>query len=190
MPIRASLTLLILFLTACSSAPPNTSEKNGGNASGDSKGISAKIYGNWCGPNHPIRKPGAADPNVVDYLDTACKAHDLCYERKGYFNCECDMRLVGDIQQIEQMVRRSRATPTSSLYGPESLASAATQVYYSLPVCSGDQFVVKAALSPFLVYRTGAGVIGGAAAEVISWPLKGLWYAVCPFSQQGCKNGP
>jgi|GEM_PF-6043171 len=184
------IAFLLSLLTACSSTPTNTAKTNSSDTPTDSKGFSLKIYGNWCGPNHPIRKPGATDPKVVDYLDRACKSHDLCYEKNGYFNCVCDMKLVGDIQQIEQVVRRSRATPTSSLYGPESLASAATQMYYSLPVCTGDQFVVKAALSPFLVYRTGAGIIGGAAAEVLSWPLKGIWYAVCPFSQRGCENGP
>lgn len=185
-----TILALLLLLAACSSTPTSTTKNHGGATPSNSKEFSVKIYGNWCGPNHPIRKPGAADPGVVDYVDRACKAHDLCYEKKGYFNCECDMQLVGNIQQIEQIVRTSRGTPTSSLYGPESLASAATQLYYSLPVCSGDQFAVKAALSPFLLYRTGAGIIGGAAAEIITLPLKGLWYAVCPFSLRGCENGP
>lgn len=186
--VKVVVLSLAVCLSACSSSL--TTGPANDKTSADSKSLSLKIYGNWCGPNHPMRKPGAADPKVVDYIDRACETHDLCYEKKGYFNCECDNQLLGSISSIEQQVRQSRATPTTSIYGPESLASAATQLYFSLPLCTGDQFMFKAAVSPFLVYRTGAGIVGGALAWVISLPLKGIWYAACPFSERGCEDGP
>lgn len=180
----------LFFLLGCSTNGGNTEIKNS-QSQVSSEDISVKIYGNWCGPNYPIRRKGVTDPDVIDYVDSACKIHDACYEKKGYFNCECDMELLGSISSMESMVRRSRGSPASaSLYGSESVASAASQIYYSLPLCTGGSFAVKAAISPFLIYRTGAGVVGGAAAEVLTLPLKGLWWALCPFSEQGCSNPP
>jgi len=48
-----------------------------------------KIYGRWCGPGH-----GGGHP--IDAVDAACKKHDECYDRNGYFNCDCDSALVRD----------------------------------------------------------------------------------------------
>lgn len=47
------------------------------------------VHGNYCGPRHG--KPGSP---TVDDMDVCCKAHDNCYEKDGYFNCHCDMKLV------------------------------------------------------------------------------------------------
>lgn len=182
--------IAVAAITSCSSNDYNE-RKTSNTHESTSKELSLKIYGNWCGPNHPIRKQGIEDPYVVDYVDRACKAHDICYERKGYFNCDCDTALVGSISSMESEVRKFRGSPSSaSLYGSESLASAASQIYYSLPLCTGGNFAIKAAISPFLLYRTGAGIIGGAAAEVLTLPLKGIWWMACPFSEQGCGNPP
>lgn len=46
------------------------------------------IYGNWCGPGCS----GPSDP--IDGVDSCCKTHDLCYDRNGYFDCECDAALI------------------------------------------------------------------------------------------------
>ena len=48
------------------------------------------VYGNWCGPGY-----GSGTP--IDYLDAACKAHDVCYGRDGYFNCDCDLEIINRI---------------------------------------------------------------------------------------------
>ena len=45
------------------------------------------IYGNWCGPGH-----GGGPP--IDAVDAVCRAHDLCYDREGYFDCGCNRDLV------------------------------------------------------------------------------------------------
>lgn len=42
------------------------------------------IYGRWCGPG--CSGPGAP----VDDVDACCLAHDHCYSRRGYFDCECN----------------------------------------------------------------------------------------------------
>ncbi|KMT62890.1 GW dipeptide domain-containing protein [Paenilisteria newyorkensis] len=55
-----------------------------------SRGI--KVWGNWCGPKHGSGKP-------VDKLDAACKEHDLCYGKRGYFACSCDIQLVKNIKR-------------------------------------------------------------------------------------------
>ncbi|WP_025028690.1 phospholipase A2 family protein [Caldalkalibacillus mannanilyticus] len=48
------------------------------------------IYGNWCGPGH-----GGGTP--IDHLDRGCMQHDKCYEREGYFSCNCDTNLINYI---------------------------------------------------------------------------------------------
>lgn len=46
------------------------------------------IYGRWCGP-------GCSGPGPpIDDVDACCQAHDQCYARRGYFNCQCDQDLL------------------------------------------------------------------------------------------------
>ncbi len=54
------------------------------------------MYGNWCGPKHPLDTSNAPPP--IDDLDASCMRHDLCYEKQGDLNCECDAALVGEIR--------------------------------------------------------------------------------------------
>jgi len=54
--------------------------------------IYAPIYGNWCGPNHPVNMSQAAAP--VDPLDAACMRHDYCVAAQGENNCGCDISLL------------------------------------------------------------------------------------------------
>ncbi|MBN3526529.1 hypothetical protein [Paenibacillus apiarius] len=46
------------------------------------------VHGNWCGPGCS----GPSDP--IDDLDACCMVHDKCYEREGYFNCQCDIDVI------------------------------------------------------------------------------------------------
>lgn len=55
------------------------------------------VYGNWCGPDHPLDPARAPAP--VDGVDAICMQHDLCYEDKGYLDCECDAVLVRDLKR-------------------------------------------------------------------------------------------
>ncbi|HEX8913332.1 MAG TPA: hypothetical protein VF796_13305 [Humisphaera sp.] len=57
------------------------------------------VYGNWCGPGHG----GGGAP--IDELDRSCMDHDNCYGRRGYFDCECDARLIQDIDRATQSGR-------------------------------------------------------------------------------------
>jgi len=44
-------------------------------------------YGHWCGPFC-----GSGDP--IDDLDECCRAHDGCYDARGWGACSCDAELV------------------------------------------------------------------------------------------------
>jgi hypothetical protein len=56
------------------------------------------VYGNFCGPGRPCHSYTSADRvseffdtiEPYDYLDCACKEHDLCYARKGRNDPGCD----------------------------------------------------------------------------------------------------
>jgi len=49
------------------------------------------VYGRYCGP-------GFGDPTgmtpPIDAVDAVCREHDLCYGRRGYFDCRCDRNLI------------------------------------------------------------------------------------------------
>lgn len=53
--------------------------------------VSLPVYGNWCGPAH-------GGGICIDSIDCACKTHDLCYDRYGYFNCQCDNDLITSLR--------------------------------------------------------------------------------------------
>lgn len=57
------------------------------------------LYGNWCGPGHP-KYDGLTGPGPIDGLDAACKRHDKCYRERGYMNCDCDLELLKDIDEM------------------------------------------------------------------------------------------
>lgn len=57
------------------------------------------VYGNWCGPNHPLEEQMDVAPGPVDRLDAACMIHDYCYAEKGYFDCACDENLTTELRR-------------------------------------------------------------------------------------------
>ena len=59
------------------------------------------VHGNWCGP-------GARSGPVTDDLDAACRAHDLCARREGWFDCGCDLAFMDRL--------RRQSWPTDALY--------------------------------------------------------------------------
>ena len=67
-----------------------------------------KVYGNWCGPKH-----GSGTP--VDALDQACMNHDLCYDRNGYFDCNCDEGL---LREIDQLIASGRLSGRARVIAP------------------------------------------------------------------------
>jgi len=56
------------------------------------------VYGNWCGPGHP--KEGT-NPAPINQTDEACRIHDVCYQRHGYFNTVCDKNLIQALGAIQ-----------------------------------------------------------------------------------------
>ncbi|MCK4713378.1 MAG: hypothetical protein KAT26_10915 [Marinosulfonomonas sp.] len=58
--------------------------------------VYARIYGNWCGPSHPVDMSRAAPP--VDRLDAACMRHDYCVAARGDYDCGCDISLLQELR--------------------------------------------------------------------------------------------
>jgi len=56
--------------------------------------LALPIYGNYCGPGH-----GDPTGNMppIDAVDAVCQTHDLCYDRRGYFDCQCDRDLIASM---------------------------------------------------------------------------------------------
>lgn len=53
------------------------------------------IHGRWCGP-------GCSGPGPpIDEIDACCKAHDECYERRGYWDCVCDNELLNCLRPLQ-----------------------------------------------------------------------------------------
>jgi hypothetical protein len=88
-----SIFLLNIFATGCSVAPPQykTSTQEDG----------MPIHGNFCGKNVPTIVEADTNRhihilesiNTIDKLDEACKQHDICYTKNGYYNADCDKQL-------------------------------------------------------------------------------------------------
>ena len=58
--------------------------------------IYAPVYGNWCGPNHPLNMSQASAP--VDQLDAACMRHDYCIAAQGDYSCGCDIPFLRELR--------------------------------------------------------------------------------------------
>ena len=50
-----------------------------------------QLHGHYCGPKHGDIVNG---PKPVDALDALCRAHDIGYDRKGYFNREVNNEFI------------------------------------------------------------------------------------------------
>jgi len=73
--------------------------------------IFAPVYGNWCGPNHPVDMSRAGAP--VDPLAAACMRHDYCAAAQGEYSCGCDISLLQELRgtrwQNPMIQRNARA---------------------------------------------------------------------------------
>jgi hypothetical protein len=52
------------------------------------------IHGRYCGPGHGD-STGCTAP--ADEVDAVCCRHDVCYGKRGYFDCGCDCELVASM---------------------------------------------------------------------------------------------
>ncbi|MBC6316165.1 hypothetical protein [Listeria grandensis] len=93
------------------------SQSQQADADGGAQARGWKVYGNWCGPKHGGGKP-------IDYLDSICKSHDLCYADRGYFACSCDKML---IKRIDQYAKKMK--------WKERLAAYAVKTYFKYAPC-------------------------------------------------------
>lgn len=61
--------------------------------------MSVPVYGNWCGPNHPITPSLAGPP--LNALDAACMRHDYCTAARGRFDCGCDLTMMYELRNTQ-----------------------------------------------------------------------------------------
>jgi len=73
----------VLAAIAALAAPQQVAAKNP---------LDLAVHGNWCGP-------GARSGPVTDSLDAACRAHDLCARREGWFDCGCDLAFMDRLRR-------------------------------------------------------------------------------------------
>lgn len=98
-----TFVLLLLLLANAAAAVPSTQDVQAVSR------IKMKVYGNWCGPKHG----GGPAKNA---LDLACKYHDHCYSRHGYFNCKCDVDLVRRVRRLKSRRLRIIGMPIKAFF--------------------------------------------------------------------------
>lgn len=115
--IKTIRTLLPLLITtaimSCQSIPP-TQETHASHAVTSTPAVQSvaskptnagtfasgyAVYGNWCGPNHPLDDLMNVAPGPLDQLDAACMIHDYCYAEVGYLDCGCDEELTNELKR-------------------------------------------------------------------------------------------
>jgi hypothetical protein len=112
--IFGRLTLALILITtiiSCQSTPPrqdaaSTAAQSVTTGSAAAMPVTPQlsgggfgVYGNWCGPNHPLDELMDVAPGPTDPLDAACMIHDYCYAEKGYLDCECDENLIDNLKR-------------------------------------------------------------------------------------------
>ncbi len=122
-----NIVLIVLFsiLVGCAGKSSSTTEINYETRGG------FPVYGNWCGPKHPKYGEGVDAPEPIDAVDSACKAHDLCYTKQGYSDCACDIALIAKLDRV----KRASLEATTAAKG--------IKVFFSLYPCKGTDLVLK-----------------------------------------------
>ncbi len=59
--------------------------------------LSFPVYGNYCGPLYPAK---GSNPTPIDSTDITCKNHDKCYNDFGYFNKNCDLKIIEELKLV------------------------------------------------------------------------------------------
>lgn len=55
------------------------------------------VYGNYCGLDHPRVE---TNPIPIDKTDLACKNHDKCYDKNGFFDKKCDENIINELKSV------------------------------------------------------------------------------------------
>lgn len=64
-------------------------------------------YGNWCGPKNK-------GETTKDLLDAQCKKHDICYQKQGMWDTDCDIKFVHNIAR--NFGKISKISPRAKTY--------------------------------------------------------------------------
>ena len=135
------------------------------------------LYGNWCGPAHPI---DGTNPIPIDPVDDACRKHDICYQEKGYFSCACDERLMKRLFRLKQDKWRGRYAVSGDEYKNfEKPIVSSIRAYFALtgcnPISKNESNIFSMVALPFgtvitktgTILDTGTSFIGESFAFVI-----------------------
>ncbi|MBF0622413.1 MAG: hypothetical protein HQL54_10860 [Magnetococcales bacterium] len=107
--IKSGFRIFSIIATLCATlfmGGNATSATEPNEAKGD--GLALPVHGRFCGPNYPkLNAENKADElkelesiKAFDTIDSACKNHDICYARKGYFDYQCDQQFVMHLQRL------------------------------------------------------------------------------------------
>ncbi|MGH1377575.1 MAG: hypothetical protein ACRBB3_02020 [Alphaproteobacteria bacterium] len=91
--------------------------------------------GNWCGAGYP--NPNE-NPVAVDPLDNACRAHDLCYRKKGMYDCSCDQELAYNILRGRHLFELSTLEQKIVLFFRSSSCENGCKMISNSEVCSNN----------------------------------------------------
>lgn len=143
--------LLILLLAAGAVAFLFLSKKQEvAQSAGWTEGIA--LHGRFCGPGHPFvdsfgtpaeaRRLESIEPQ--DSLDAACKSHDLCYVREGFFDEGCDRALAGRLRTLaDRFAQQAESGAPDDLLCAQMAAMTADYVLARAPG-PGEASVVEA----------------------------------------------
>lgn len=126
-----------------------------------SEKVSIPVYGSWSGPGHG----GGAR---VDAVDDACRRDDECYEKHGYFNCNCDAKLLAEL---------GPAAVKSGAAG--RAAAAAIGAYFAVAPCAYHPFGKNLPIpggtgGTAALVKSGAGAVSSAYKSVTKGSKK-VW---------------
>jgi len=132
LPRKTALFLAIIFnlfisVSAQADSNPSDNPENKQPHSNSTVDPGFSIYGNWCGLNHPADINNAQPP--IDLLDTQCQTHDLCYVKKGDFDCGCDRNMVLEIDMNQKQRRYTRE---------QYLIAQNIKLHFALSPCEGE----------------------------------------------------
>lgn len=115
-----------------------------------------KVYGKWCGPGH-----GGGTP--VDAVDEACMRHDSCYNRRGYFDCDCDATLVREL---------GKAVISPGVSAGGRAAGIAAASYFTIAPCM-PHFKIGGVNIPYGIRTGGRTVIIKGTKKVVKKVARG-----------------
>ncbi len=161
------LVFLVLF-SGCSSTTKNISSEG-----------KFPVYGNWCGPSHPI---DGTNPIPIDEVDAVCMRHDKCYAKKGYFSCACDNNLLKELFVIKENKWKGRKVVAGEEYKTfEKPIVSTIRLYFAVTGCNmagTEASIPSLPIKAMTAVDTGTSFVG----ESLAYAIDKAYYVIqLPF---------